>query len=274
MHEELTIGHILQGRYTIERLMKKGDFTYVYKAKDQVVGGESRSVALKEASFLEGDLPLIMRRVNFERQGDVLSTISHPSIPKALDMFHQGNRSYLVLEFVDGVDLETLVDETDESLSEDRLIELSSNICESLSYMHTYMKYPLVHRDIKPSHVLIDHGGNSYVVGFACAASPPPGMLLPFPKPSNFSAPEVNDGIVDQRSDLFGLGATIFYGLTGSTLLERSFGFIREAILDVNTDISTELCSLIEVALQPNMEDRFRSAEDMKRALQEIGRNR
>ena len=272
MHEELTIGQILQGRYTIERLLKKGDFIYVYKAKDQVVGGESRSVALKEASFPESDPPLTITRVNFERQGEVLATLDHPSIPKVYDMFHQSNRSYLVLEFIDGIDLETLVDETEESMSEDRLFELTSNICESLSYMHTYMKYPLVHRDVKPSHVLIDSGGNAYLVDFAAAASPSPGMKLPFPNPSSFSAPEVIDGIVDQRSDLYGLGATLFYVLTGSILNERSSESVIKAIMDMNKGISTEFCSLIELALQPNMENRFDSAEAMKRALQGINR--
>ena len=82
--------------------------------------------------------PLIRQTIvqNFEREANLLATLNHPSIPRIYDYFTEENRSYLVLEYVHGKDLEAIISENNGFLSEEQVLTWGIELCEVLSFLH------------------------------------------------------------------------------------------------------------------------------------------
>jgi len=93
----------------------------------------------------------------FQREANILATLNHPAIPKIFDFFDQNDRMYLVMEYINGSDIETLLSKTRE-LPIDKLIEWSIDLCDVVGYLHTQPN-PIVFRDLKPSNIMVDNFG-------------------------------------------------------------------------------------------------------------------
>ena len=99
----------------------------------------------------------------------MLATLNHPAIPRIYDYFTQDDHSYLVLEFIHGKDLETVIADANGFLPEDQVISWAIQLCDVLSYLHAHKPDPIVFRDMKPSNVMINHNGDVVLVDFGIA---------------------------------------------------------------------------------------------------------
>src|SRR5215208_4325468 len=161
---------VLQGRYDIEQVLGIGGMSTVYKARDLRFSTVTRYCAIKEMPDTSPD-PRTgqLRLANFEREASMLATLSHPGIPKIYDFFAHNGRAYLVLEFVEGRDLETQLHARGAAMLEEEIVRWSTQICEVLEYLHGHQPQPIVFRDMKPSNIIVNGEGKVTLIDFGIA---------------------------------------------------------------------------------------------------------
>ena len=241
----------------------------VYRARDLHFPNVIKLVAVKEMINTAPD-PLIRQTIvqNFEREANLLATLNHSSIPRIYDYFSQENRSYLVLEYIHGKDLEAIISENDGFLTEEQVLTWGIELCDVLSFLHNHKPDPIIFRDMKPSNVMIDHNGDVKLVDFGIAKSFQMGQKGTMIGTEGYSPPEQYRGEATPLADLYALGATLHHALSRrDPRMEPPFSFEERPLRKINPSISEEVDRVVTTALQYNPEDRFSTAKDMKDAL-------
>lgn len=266
---QLAEGAVLQGRYRILGILGSGGMSTVYKAQDLRFPKVQRLCAVKEMLNTATDprvRALMMQ--NFEREASILATLSHPAIPQVYDYFTEGDRAYLVTELIPGKDLEALLNETEGFFPETQVVQWAIQICDVLTYLHTRRPQPIVFRDMKPSNLMMDDQGRIRLVDFGIAKVFQSGEKGTMIGTEGYSPPEQYRGIAEPRGDIYALGATLHHLLTKQDpRLEPPFTFQKRSIHQYNPAVSAELQEVINRALEYDIQKRFGSAEEMKRAL-------
>jgi len=267
--ELLKPGANLTGRYQIKAQVGIGGMSAVYKARDLHFPNVEKFVAVKEM-FNQGRDPAARQVIvhNFEREANLLATLSHPSIPRIFDYFTQDNRSYLVLEFIEGKNLENFINETDTFLSEQQVVTCAIELCDVLDYLHNHKPEPIIFRDMKPSNVMINLRNQVVLIDFGIAKHFQVGQKGTLIGTEGYAPPEQYRGDATHLADIYALGATLHHMLTRrDPRLEPPFYFDDFPVRKANPSISMELEAVIETALQYNPEDRFQSVAAMQEAL-------
>jgi outer membrane protein assembly factor BamB len=261
-------GAILENRYEVLKVLGLGGMGAVYQARDLRFTGVARLCALKEMISTTPD-PHIRRLAiqNFQREANILASLNHPAIPKIFDYFTEGIRSYLVLEYIEGQDLEAILDDTGETLPQDRVVDWAVQICDVLSYLHN-QNPPIVFRDMKPSNVMLRPPNHIMLIDFGIARVFEAGQRGTMIGTEGYSPPEQYKGIANPQGDIYALGATLHHLLTRrDPRLEPPFTFHEEPPRLLNPAVSEELDAVIMKALEYEPEKRFAGADEMKAAL-------
>jgi len=258
----------------IQDVIGVGGMGSVYRARDLHFPNVVKLVAVKEMINRAPD-PLVRKTIiqNFEREANILATLNHASIPRIYDYFSESNRSYLVLEFINGKDLEAIISETPGFLSEELVLSWSIELCDVLSFLHGHKPDPIIFRDMKPSNVMVNLSQHVILVDFGIAKPFQAGQKGTMIGTEGYSPPEQYRGEATPLADIYAMGATMHHALTRrDPRLEPPFSFAERPVRKINPAISAELEAVITTALQYNPEDRFQSAEAMKEALMAAGR--
>lgn len=262
-------GTLLQGRYKILGVIGVGGMGAVYKAQDLRFANVVRLCAVKEMINTATD-PQVRQMIvrNFEREASILATLNHPAIPQVYDFFTEAARSYLVLEFVSGKDLEALLVETEGFFSETTVVDWAVQLCDVLSYLHNNKPKPIVFRDLKPSNIMLDDHGRIRLVDFGIAKLFQSGEKGTMIGTEGYSPPEQYRGIAEPRCDIYALGATLHHLLSKQDpRLEPPFSFHERPIHKTNPTVSRELIEVINRCLEYDINKRWNTAEELKRAL-------
>lgn len=240
----------------------------VYRAQD-LRFNVKKIVAVKEMINQATDED--MRRTiieNFEREANILATVSHPAIPTIYDYFTLGSRSYLVMEFIQGVNLETKLHETGGPLEEELVIGWAIALCDVLDYLHNQEPEPIIFRDVKPANILINKKNQITLVDFGIAKTFQTGTKGTMIGTEGYSPPEQYRGEATPKVDIYALGATLHHLLSGQDpRTEPPFTWEERPIREANPKISSAAEAIINTALAYNPSDRFASAGDMRKAL-------
>ena len=268
----LAEGALLQGRYRILGVLGAGGMSTVYKAQDLHFPKVQRLCAVKEMTNTATDpqvRAMIMR--NFEREASILATLNHPAIPQVYDFFTEGDHAYLVMEYIRGKDLEAILSETEGFLPEAQVVGWAIQICDVLAYLHNHKPNPIIFRDLKPSNIMLDEQGRIKLVDFGIAKVFQSGQKGTMIGTEGYSPPEQYRGIAEPRGDLYALAATMHHLLSKQDpRLEPPFSFQERPIHKTNPLVSNELQEIINRALEYDVNRRFGSAEEMKRALMSL----
>ncbi len=272
--QQLLAGTTLVDRYNIQEVIGIGGMGSVYRARDLHFPNVVKLVAVKEMINLAPD-PLVRQTIvqNFEREANMLATLNHPAVPRIYDYFSLDNRSYLVLEFIIGKDLEAVINDTAGFLPEHQVIGWAIQLCEVLNFLHAHKPDPIIFRDMKPSNVMIDHNGDIILIDFGIAKTFQPGIKGTMIGTEGYSPPEQYRGEATHLADIYSLGATLHHALTRrDPRLEPPFSFAERPVRRINAAVSPEFDAVINTALQYNPPERFPSAEAMKDALMAVAR--
>ena len=274
----LMTGAVLQSRYSILRLLGQGGMSSVYQAEDLRLGG--RLCAIKENVPAPGSSPqqLAQLRQQFQVEASILASLNHANLPKVWDYFTEGNKEYLVMEFVEGEDLESVLHRIGGSLPEGQVVQWARQVLDALTYLHSQQPFPILHRDIKPANIILTPQNQVKLVDFGLVkrldlsnpqtATVMRGMGTPEYTPlEQYST----SGHTDARSDLYAVGATLYHLLTGvlpPSAPQRlgdssSLGPIRQ----YNPSISPSVEQTVMQAMALKSNHRFGSAEEMRAAL-------
>ncbi|HVA68963.1 MAG TPA: serine/threonine-protein kinase [Candidatus Binataceae bacterium] len=254
-------GTILQNRYVIERLLGGGGMGMVYLARDQRLA--NRNCAVKEMvdHFIDQQ-QRIEANEYFAREADTLAQLKHPSIPGINDRFDDLNRHYLVMEYVEGRNLEEEMAARAGPLPEGLVVDIARQLCDVLAYLHGSVP-PIIYRDMKPSNVMLTPKGKAMLVDFGIARlfkSARKGTMI---GTLGFAPPEQYQGMVDPRSDLYSLGATLHYCLTNRDP-EKFPPFSFPPVRELRPQTSTNLAAAIDAALSYQVEARPASVQDFR----------
>ncbi len=258
-------GAILNNRYRIVKLLAQGGFGTLYRAWDTTLG---RPCAIKEN---QDAAPEIQRQ--FLREAKILANLNHPNLPRVTDYFIQNQDQYLVMDYVEGQDLQEMLDQRGSPLSEDQVLPWIKQVCDALSYLHS-QKPPIIHRDIKPANIKITPAGQAMLVDFGIAKTYTPHTKTTVGAQAvtaGYSPYEqYGKGTTDARSDIYALGATFYTLLTGQEPPESIQRVVRDPLLparQLNPAISLRVSSALMRALQMDALQRFQNAADFKLAL-------
>lgn len=262
---------ILMNRYRITGVLGVGGMGSVYQARDLQFPSAERYVAVKEMLNLSQDPQLrSMSLRNFEREANVLAALSHAAIPTIHDYFTHKDRAYIVMEYINGKDLETILNTVEEQLPIDMVLDWAIELCDVLSYLHENQP-PVIFRDMKPGNIMIDNRGRLRLIDFGIARTFQVGEKGTMIGTEGYSAPEQYKGEANPLSDIYGLGATLHHLLTGQDpRLEPPFTFADRPIRQANPEVSSALETVIMRALAFEGTQRFSSAAEMKAALEAI----
>jgi outer membrane protein assembly factor BamB/tRNA A-37 threonylcarbamoyl transferase component Bud32 len=263
-------GQVLQSRYRILGILGVGGMGAVYQARDLHFPTVPKLVAVKEVINIAQDQQMRETTMkNFEREAEILATLNHPAIPQIYDFFSFGDRAYLVMEFIQGKDMEAILNSTESFLSVDQVRAWAIELCDVLSYLHNHQPEPVVFRDMKLSNVMIDHHRHVRLIDFGIAKTFQMGQPGTMIGTDGYAAPEQYKGLASPVADIYALGASLHHLLTRrDPRLEPPFSFHKRPIRDYNPNVPEELAAVVMRALNYNPEDRYASAEAMKQSLE------
>lgn len=273
---------VLQNRYLVIRPVGQGGMGTVYEAKDTRLNAR---VALKETR-LNDEVSLRA----FEREAHILAQIRHPVLPKVIDHFTEQAGQFLVMEFIAGDDLSTLMEKRGGRFPPSAVIpwilRWADQLLDALHHLHT-LKAPVYHRDIKPQNLKLSERGDIILLDFGLAkqaggATVARGSMMGF-TPNYAPLEQIRGSSPDPRSDLYSLAATLYHLATGvkppdaltrvAALLNEQADPLRPAY-EYNSYMPEAMAMLLQNTLSTNIEDRPTSAAEMRRAMQESGRER
>jgi serine/threonine protein kinase len=264
-------GHVFFNRYEILRRVGGGGMGNVYQARD--IRLSNRSCAIKEMIDLYSESEEHERTLKeFEREASLLATLQHPLIPKVYDYFMQEDRYYLVMEYIDGTDMNKFLKQMGEKLPESKVIKIGIQICDVLHYLHTH-KPPVIYRDLKPSNVMVTDNDRLVLVDFGIARFLTANLTdITTIGTMGFVPPEVYEESIEPASDIYSLGATLFYFLTGVSPQTKPiliFDFTKNPHpREYNRDISPEMDAIITRCVAYNARNRYPSAYALRKDLE------
>ena len=264
---DMTTGDIIADRFRILSTIGKGGMGCIFHVRDLSL---DREIALK---MLLGD------RANFEElKGELLIArdLTHPYIIKVFDVGIWNKIGYFTMEFVEGQMLKKYILSTNDPI--EKQVGLLIKICEGLKAAHDQQ---VVHRDIKPQNILIDHHYNPKVLDFGIARKVEPGVkkgsISGSPK---YMAPEqIQNTTTDLRTDIYAMGIIMFYMATkkepfvAKTPQEVMMMHLRQPLpepFEYNNKLPFWLCDIIKRCCQKNPDSRF---SDMAELIEELRMN-
>jgi len=268
----LPSGTVLKGRYEVQQLIHSGGMGYVYLAKDKNLFDRTCIVKqVRERIHSEE------HQKKLEEEALRMAKLNHPNVAMILDHFVELDYYFLVVERIQGKTLSEVFKECHGQLKEGEVVRWAIAICDLISYIH---KEGVIHRDISPDNIMLTEDGAIKFIDF--------GTLREFqyviPEGTagmgkyGYTPPEQWEGRPEPRSDIFALGATLYYLLTGFLPLSKTYQTGQAPqkedfnpqfplIRSKNPTISPQLEDILQKALQLNINKRYTSAMEMRQAL-------
>jgi serine/threonine-protein kinase len=215
--QKLTPGTVLQDRYKVLSVLGEGGVGVVYlvealKLRHRLALKESREDFADDATRAEAI-------EQFRLEAAVLAGLDHPGLPKVLDSFEQDGRAYLAMDYLEGQTLEQVALQSKQYLTQPQVLSWMYQVAQTLAYLHGRPK-PIVVRDLKPSNIMLCTNGQLKLIDFGTAqVFGEPASAAFSTGSAGFAAPEqYGDGIVDARTDIYALGASMYFLLTKQAL--------------------------------------------------------
>lgn len=253
---------LLAGRYRVTRVLGCGGMGAVYLAEDTRIG--RRQVAIKENLDPAS-------QAQFQAEVAVMTALSHPGLPAISDQFVGPNgHQYLVMDFIAGDTLEERVGRGG-PLPEAEVVALACDLLDILAYLHAN---GVIHRDIKPDNIKLTPAGKPVLVDFGIAKQWSQGTRTQswargFGCPG-FASPEHYGGSTNERSDLYSLGAVLYFLVTAQVPPEAprlAAGGTLTPPRQIRPALSMGLQRVIFKAMAPQISQRYGSAGEMRRDL-------
>jgi len=271
--EFLEPGTILKDKYEIKKLLSRSERGGVYLCYEAHL---EKNWAIKElhTDLIKGEEKRKALE-QFKIEAKILANLNHSNIPKVIDYFEDSRKHYLVMDYIEGWTLKQVIESSSSFIAVRDLINWGIKICEILHFLHS-QNPPIIFRDLKPSNVILDMYGELKLVDFGISKifmpSKPTVQLAKVVGSPGFCPPEqYGYRKTDIRSDIYSLGALLYYGASKRIPPESLYIHVGDETLiplqKLNKLIPTGLENIILKAMETKPEKRFQSAEEMKNAL-------
>ncbi len=269
----LNTDDILHNQYKVIKVIGKGGYSDVYLVEDMT---DNTYIAVKELVIYCTDPA---ERAEVENQirleVNMLRELKHPKLPEFKDYFEENQRYYMVMEYIDGEDLVASYESNIDYWSVQVVLKLAIELCSMFEYLHS-QNPPVIFKDLKPQNIMIDRSGEFRLIDFGISKyygskTMPAARAVS----ANFSSPEQYTSIgTDMRSDIYSLGATLYYLFTGDKPLDAVKRMISPGEFKkpatLNPSVTEELEAVILKAMELKKEKRYQSVSEMKRDFEKI----
>jgi serine/threonine protein kinase len=256
---------MLQNRFLILQKIGQGGMAAVYKVTDTWQGGAVWAVKEMSDAAIPNQQDRTYAVQSFQQEGSLLQSLNHPNLMKVSDIFCEGGKFYLLMEFIPGSTLDAMLSARGR-FSEPEVIPWALQLCDVLDYLHTHTP-PIIFRDLKPGNIMITPTGQVKLIDFGIVRFFKPGktkdtQALGTP---GYCAPEATSGQTDARSDIYSLCVTLHQMLTGYDPGMAMFSL--PPARQLNPAISAGLEEIISKGVQLRREQRWASAAEMRSEL-------
>lgn len=252
---------MLGGRYELLYAIGKGGMGQVYLARDHKLG---KNWAIKEIPFQTGEAYELIA------EPEILKKIDHYRIPRIVDVEKSATYLYIVEDYFAGKSLQNIIKECSTIVEADA-IKWAKQLCEVMIYLHSVKPNPVIYRDMKPGNIIIDEKGEAKLIDF--------GIAREYKQDNNsdtsyigtrgFAAPEQYGGAqTDQRTDVYGFGATLYNMLTGKTPTEPPYDFLP--LRKLNSKLSNGIEKIVAKCVKSNPVDRYQTFIELLYDLEHI----
>ena len=261
------------GKYTITHKIGEGGMASVYEAVHEKLGTK---VAIKILSPILARNPQLRQR--FENEANFMASLNHPNITRVLDIEEQDDTLAIVMELLEGEDLDDRVKRTG-PLPENESKVIFIQVLNAFEYAHSK---GIVHRDIKPSNIFIDKNDQVKILDFGIAKIFGTGNEMTqtgtqMGTPVYMSPEQVKgDKSIDHRSDIYSLGITLYFLLVGKapyeSAEESSFEIFTKIVNDPIPNIPNKpfLDAIIKIAVEKDRNNRFQEIKEFKNSFETI----
>lgn len=268
--------YVLNNRYRLLKQVASGGMAVVYKAHDLTL---NRVVAVKilRENFAEDS----GFRARFQNEAQAAANLAHPNIVTVYDFGQDGNRSYIVMEFVEGRDLKSVI-RTESPLPLDRAIDLMAQACAALGYAH---RAGLVHCDVKPQNLIVTPDGRLKVTDFgiarAISQSVPQNVETVWGTPHYFSPEQAAGEVPTPASDVYSLGVVLYEMLSGQLPFDAdnhndlALQHLQDEpppLTALNPAVPIQIEQIINRVMAKDPAARYRTADQFGRALMDYRR--
>jgi serine/threonine protein kinase len=276
------LGAALANRYELIKSLETTLFSEVFLVQDKELG---RHVVIKYLN-LSTRFEHVER---FKREAQLLANFKHPNIVRVYDSGVDEGKLYIVMEYIEGLALDTfnarLVQMGNEDRRIRRMCEIIHEVCFALEYLHAQ---GIVHRDIKPANILLDRLGKPYLIDFGIARRVSgkemvtvDGELL---GTVAYMSPEQASGTptdIDRRTDIYSVGVMLYHLLTGQLpfgganydeVLDQIRSVTPQMPSHLNPSIPAELEKILLKTLAKDKNERYQTAKDLARDLEQISK--
>lgn len=268
----IQIGKLFAGRYRILKSIGRGGMADVYLANDLILEGEEVAIKVLRTNY-QTDQVAVTR---FQREARAMAELSHPNIVSIRDIGEEDGQQFLVMEYVDGLDLKHYIQEK-APLSNSEVVRIMEEVLSAMTLAH---EKGIIHRDLKPQNILLTKEGTVKVTDF--------GIAVAFAETSltqtnsmlgsvHYLSPEQARGSkATVQSDIYAMGIMLFEMLTGHipydgdsavTIALQHFQKPLPSIREINSEVPQALENVAIKATAKRLTDRYQSTYEMSRDL-------
>lgn len=251
---------IQEGRFRVVMPLSSGGLSAVYLVESR----DKELRVLKEAVIPERVSLQEKAREMFSREAILLQKINHPNIARVHDYFVENGRDYLLLDFIAGNTLRQQLAQYG-PISESEALEYALDTIALVSYLHD-LNPPIIHRDLSPDNLVVKEDGSLVLIDFGAAnelIGTATGTLV---GKQAYMAPEQFRGKAGKASDIYGIGATLFFLLTGVDPSPLTCSSPRT----INKEVSPATDAIVAACTEQNIEERANSLQDLHDRIQRV----
>lgn len=254
-------GTIIRSRYRIDNLLGRGGFGEVHRGWDMIL---EIPVAVK---MLFDNSPASVSL--FKSKAKILAKLKHPHLPRVTDYFSENETHFLVMDFIEGEDLQVRLEKSAGFIDCQDVVEWISQILGALDYIHILN---IVHRDVKPGNIRVSPSNFASLVDFGIAKTDSRKMTCPGAKGAftpYMASPEQCQtmGQTTPASDIYAVGATMYYLLTGEFPADAVSRLMGKSLIppeNINPSIPLQVSKVIQKGMALSPKDRYVNADEMR----------
>lgn len=260
----LEIGSVVDGKYKILSKIGQGGMSIVYMAINERA---NKTWAIKEVRK-DGIQNFEMVKQGLIVETDMLKRLHHPNIPSIVDVVEDQERFLIVMDYIEGNSLQKAIDDYGAQPQEE-VVEWAKQLCDALRYLHSCSP-PIIYRDMKPANIMLRPDGKVSLIDFGTAREYKAGSAgdTSVLGTRGYAAPEQygGRGQTDARTDIYCLGATMHYLLTGQDPCKPPY--TRYPIRHYDPSLSSGLEEIILKCTNDNPGERYQSCAELLYALE------
>lgn len=259
------IGEVIDGKYEVLKEIGRGGMSIVYLASDKRL---NKQWAIKE--FKKGKDELNLK--SLKREARIMKNLDHPRLPRVVDIIESNDTLLLIMDYVQGETLDSLLKSDTykgKGFPQESVIEWAKQLSEVLAYLHK-QDPPVIYRDMKPGNIMLRPEGDVTLIDFGIAKEYKENKGdTELMGTKGYAPPEayVTGATTDPKSDIYSLGVTLHYLITG---VDPTENVTLNPIRQYNPSLSSALEWVINKCVQNNPDERFHSCDELSAVLENL----